>query len=144
MGCIREYAALGVGSIVSPTVKAVCPMSCRAHSEDTMLTGVGTVLDIRGKTEQRVTEVISILRNASDPMSYDEIRLATGAKVGKDGVLRKGMPYDALLYITSTLIELGHVRRIEEASGPGRPRVYFEWVHSTSFRPGVAVLSSSA
>lgn len=109
-----------------------------------MLTGVGTVLDIRGKTEQRVTEVISILRNASDPMSYDEIRLATGAKVGKDGVLRKGMPYDALLYITSTLIELGHVRRIEEASGPGRPRVYFEWVHSTSFRPGVAVLSSSA
>jgi hypothetical protein len=100
-------------------------------TEDTIIVGVGVIMDIRGKTEQRVTEVISILRNASEPMSYDDIRVATGAKTGRDGVLRKGIPYDALLYITSTLMELGHVRRIEEASGPGRPRVYFEWVHSS-------------
>ena len=107
-----------------------------------MIMGVGVVMDIRGKTEQRVTEVISILSNASGPLSYDDIRIASGAKAGRDGVLRKGVPYDALLYITCTLMELGHVRRIEEANGPGRPRVYFEWMHSSP--DGVVALVSPA
>lgn len=93
---------------------------------------MGTITDIRGKTEQRITEVISVLRKSGAPLTYDEIRIATGAIEGKDGVLRKGTPYDALLYILSTLVEVGLVRRIEEVAGPGRPRVYFEWIKNAT------------
>lgn len=99
----------------------------------------GTVTDIRGKTEQRITEVIAALQNAHEPLTYDDIRIATGAARGKDGVLRKGTPYDALLYILATLVEVGCVRRIEEASGPGRPRMYFEWC--LPGKSGVEVIS---
>lgn len=99
-----------------------------------MIVGVGTVADIKGKTEQRIPEVMRVLEHAPAPLTYDDIRLATGAIEGKDGVLRKGVPYDALLYILATLVETGHVRRIEEATGPGRPRMYFEWIQRRSKR----------
>lgn len=90
---------------------------------------MGTVVAIRGKTEQRVAQVMSILQNASEPMSYDQLRLATGAKPSKKaGVMYGGVAYDQLLYILSTLIEVGLVERLEEPERKqGRPRVFFRW-----------------
>jgi hypothetical protein len=90
---------------------------------------MGTVTAIRGKTEQRVAQVMSILQDASAPMSYDQLRLATGAKPsGKAGIMYGGVAYDQLLYILSTLIEVGLVERLEEPERKqGRPRIYFQW-----------------
>lgn len=90
---------------------------------------MGTVTTIRGKTEQRVGQVISILKDAKAPLSYEDIRLASGARSrGKKGVLYGGVAYDQLLYILSTLIEVGLVERSEDSErGPGRPRVFFHW-----------------
>ena len=90
---------------------------------------MGKVTPIRGKTEQRVAQVISILQDAQKPMSYDQLRLATGARPGqKAGVMYGGVAYDQLLYILSTLIAVGLVERLEEPERrQGRPRVYFAW-----------------
>ena len=86
---------------------------------------MGTVTPIRGKTEQRVRQVIEILWNADKPLSYDEIRRLTGARSrGKSQkVLYGGVAYDQLLYILSTLIEVGCVDRLEDTERRvGRPR----------------------
>ena len=90
---------------------------------------MGTVTTIRGKTEQRVQQVISILQDADAPLSYEEIRIASGARSrGKSSILYGGVAYDQLLYILSTLIEVNLVERLEETERRvGRPRVFFKW-----------------
>lgn len=80
---------------------------------------MGTVVEIRGKTEQRVIAVISALKGAQKPLSYDDLRDLTSAH------------YDTLLYILTTLIELGHVEKHEVREGPGRPRILFSWKASS-------------
>ena len=106
---------------------------------------MGTVTPIRGKTEQRVAQIMAILQNAPEPMSYDQLRLATGAKASaKAGVMYGGVAYDQLLYILSTLIEVGLVERLEEPERKqGRPRVYFQWKSQTkAARAGGARISA--
>lgn len=89
---------------------------------------MGTVIEIRGKTEQRIKQVISILQNADAPVSYQDIQYATGAKEHKSGKgVTGGIPYDVLLFVLATLVEVGLVERSEKIEGPGRPRVYFAW-----------------
>lgn len=106
---------------------------------------MGTVTPIRGKTEQRIGQVISILRDAKDPLSYDQIRRMTGARSrGKSPILYGGVAYDQVLYITSTLIHLGLVERIEDTERKqGRPRVFFKWCNpAKSARAGGARMSA--
>lgn len=89
---------------------------------------MGDVVDIRGKTEQRVATVIDALQNSSDPVTYQDLEELTGAD------------YGALLYICSTLVELGHVERVDgehEGRPPGRPLVRFQW-RSRRGRPAVS------
>lgn len=100
----------------------------------TTVWAMGKVTSItRGKTEQRIKHVVSILKSASQPLSYDEIRIQTGAvKIDvlpkrDGGTWRGGMAYDTLLYVTSTLIEVGLVERIDVPTGHGRPRAFFVW-----------------
>lgn len=79
---------------------------------------MGDVVQIRGKTEQRVATVIAALKNARQPVTYLELEEVTGAD------------YGALLYICSTLVELGFVERVDgehEGRPPGRPVVRFQW-----------------
>ena len=79
---------------------------------------MGDVVEIRGKTEQRVATVIAALKNARHPVTYLDLEEVTGAD------------YGALLYICSTLVELGYVERVEdevENRPPGRPVVRFRW-----------------
>lgn len=74
------------------------------------------VVQIRGKTEQRVTAVISVLKDAQDPLTYEELGARTGAA------------YDLLLHVLTTLSEVGLVDRIEvQDKKPGRPKVTFRW-----------------
>jgi DNA-binding HxlR family transcriptional regulator len=77
---------------------------------------VTAVAQIKGKTEQRVEAVVQVLQDAPVPLGYGELREATGAS------------YDSLLYILATLEEIGRVKRTTVSMGPGRPKVYFEWV----------------
>jgi DNA-binding IclR family transcriptional regulator len=81
---------------------------------------MATVVEIRGKTEQRVQNVIRTLRKARGPLSYEELQRLTGST------------YDALLYICSTLAEVGYVERLDVADGPGRPKVKFVWIGDTA------------
>ena len=71
---------------------------------------------IKGKTEQRVERVIEVLQSAPSSVGYEELVEKTGAS------------YDSLLYILATLEEIGKVTRTTTATGPGRPKVFFEWV----------------
>lgn len=106
---------------------------------------MGTVTVIRGKTEQRVQQVMSILKDAQEPLSYEQIRRASGARSrGKSSVLYGGVAYDQLLYILATLQEVGLVDRIEESERrQGRPRVFFKWRNNArSARAGGARLSA--
>lgn len=73
-------------------------------------------VEIRGKTEQRVEKVLSVLQKARHPVTYDDLQSRTGAH------------YDSLLYILATLVEVGLAERLELAEGPGRPRIHFRWV----------------
>lgn len=75
-------------------------------------------LDIRGKTEQRVALVVTVLRDSQHGLTYEDLQTRTGAT------------YDSLLYILATLCEVGMVRRLDLASGPGRPKVHFQWIKS--------------
>jgi len=106
---------------------------------------MGTVTPIRGKTQQRITQVISILKDAKDPLTYEQIRRLTGARSrGKSPILYGGVAYDQLLYITSTLVEVGLVERLEDSERKhGRPRVFFRWQNNAkSARAGGARLSA--
>jgi predicted transcriptional regulator len=78
---------------------------------------VGEVVEIRGKTEQRVAAVVQTLQAAKEPLTYEELQEATGSS------------YDACLYILAALHEVGLVERENRPDGPGRPRVLFRWVH---------------
>jgi len=42
---------------------------------DYLVGHMGTVTPIRGKTEQRVQQVMSTLKDAREPLSYEQIRL---------------------------------------------------------------------
>jgi hypothetical protein len=96
---------------------------------------VGDVVDIQGKTEQRCTAVVDVLRSATGPMSYDDIRLATGGRRGADGRVEGGIAYDILLYLVTTLMEVGLVKRTKiETRKPGNPRVQFTWTGKLSAR----------
>lgn len=76
-----------------------------------------TVVAFPGKTEQRITKVISYLRkHAGRQHTYDDLVQSTGAA------------YDSLLYILGTLVEVELVQRTEVPSGPGRPKVFFQWI----------------
>lgn len=77
---------------------------------------MGKVVQIKGKTEQRVSAILSVLKDAKDPLSYDDLSARTGAA------------YDVLLHVLACLTELGHVERVEDPDGPGRPKVRFKWV----------------
>lgn len=79
---------------------------------------MSTVMEIKGKTEQRVQNVVSELRRARRPYTYDDLILLTGST------------YDSLLYILATLQEVGMVERTETPEGPGRPKVLFRWKSS--------------
>jgi len=83
---------------------------------------MGTVVQIKGKTEQRVGAVISVLQTARKPLTYAEIAAQSGTS------------YDQLLYILATLVEVGHAERHEVPEGPGRPMVFFNWVKPDSAR----------
>jgi predicted ArsR family transcriptional regulator len=83
---------------------------------------MNNVVQIRGKTEQRVTAILSVLKDARNPLSYDELTARTGAA------------YDLLLHVLVTLQELGHVERVEEVTGPGRPQIRFKWLKSGNAR----------
>jgi len=74
-----------------------------------------TPTDVKGKTEQRTTAVVALLRRATEPVGYDDLRVRTGT------------PYDALLYMLAVLVEVGLVVKTELAEGPGRPRSMFLW-----------------
>lgn len=77
---------------------------------------MGDVVNIRGKTEQRVIAVIDFLKTApSSAFTYEEISKATSSH------------YDACLYICATLVEVGLVTRHMVPEGPGRPKVRFQW-----------------
>ena len=96
---------------------------CRVPWRSCIVVGdvTATVTEIRGKTEQRITSVISCLKAAkdrgSDWLTYDDLVVATGAA------------YDMLLYVLCTLLEVGLVEREDvPATTPGRPRVQFRWV----------------
>lgn len=69
----------------------------------------------RSKTEQRIALVISTLKGASSPRTYEDLSAETGTA------------YDVLLYIMGSLVEVGMVNRTEEKGGPGRPKVRFAW-----------------
>ena len=90
---------------------------------------VGEVVNIRGKTEQRCGAVIEALRDASGPMSYEDIRIATGGTHNSAGRVEGGVTYDILLYVVTTLLELGLVTRtkMDTRNRPGAPRVQFQW-----------------
>lgn len=77
-----------------------------------------TVIDIRGKTEQRVTAIIQTMeKHPQVTFTYEDLAGLTGAH------------YDACLYILATLCEVGIAERVpDNAEGPGRPRVRFRWV----------------
>jgi hypothetical protein len=80
-----------------------------------------TALPVKGKTEQRVTAVVSLLRTTAKrrkgkALTYEEISRGTDTA------------YDILLYILATLVEVECVERIEDADGPGRPKVRFRWI----------------
>lgn len=102
---------------------------------------MGQVVDIPGKTDQRIERLVSALKSARTPLTYDALIQATGAT------------YDLVLYVTATLIHVGMVRRVTEPDGPGRPKVRFQWVPSAeqtrasgarSSRQGGSRLSSAA
>ena len=77
---------------------------------------MGTAIQVKGKTEQRVEAVVRYLKDFLSPIGYEELQKETGSS------------YDSLLYILATLEELGKVKRTQVPQGPGRPKVYFEWV----------------
>ena len=75
-----------------------------------------TQIQHKGKTEQRITAVLDVLRKARAPLTYEDL------------VAKTGTSYDPLLYILGTLVEVGFVEREDVPDGPGRPRVHFRWV----------------
>ena len=93
-------------------------------------------MDIRGKTEQRCAAVVQVLQKAGRrPLSYDDIRLATGGRRKADGSVDGGISYDILLYVVSALVEVGLVERTKiQTRKPGNPRVQFTWVGKVEAR----------
>lgn len=77
---------------------------------------MGTQTQIKGKTEQRVEAVVDYLVHSPSPVTYSDLKEVCSTS------------YDSLLYILATLEEMGKVRRTTLSAGPGRPKVYFEWV----------------
>lgn len=93
------------------------------------------VVDIRGKTEQRCAAIVRVLQNSSGPLSYDDIRLATGGKARADGRVVGGIAYDVLLFVMATLVEIGLVERSKlKTREPGHPRVQFVWTGKVKAR----------
>jgi len=86
------------------------------------MTATVTEIHHKGKTEQRISAVLDVLRKASKPLTYDDLVGLTGTS------------YDPLLYILGTLVEVGLLEREDIPEGPGRPRVYFKWVKSARSR----------
>lgn len=96
---------------------------------------MGDVVDIQGKTEQRCRAVVDVLKGATGPLSYDDIRLATGGSRTSDGKVDGGIAYDILLYLMTTLTEVGLVDRTKiNTRKPGNPRVQFTWTGKLSAR----------
>lgn len=77
-----------------------------------------TQVSIRGKTEQRIVAVISVLQKRPlKSYTYADLSTLTGSH------------YDACLYICATLCEVGLVERLTQSEGAGgRPKVRFKWV----------------
>lgn len=87
------------------------------------------IAEVQTKTEQRVVHIINLLKSATGSMTYDEIRIASGAtRREADNVLTGGIAYDMLLFVMTTLIELGYVERSEVIEGKGHPRYLFRWI----------------
>lgn len=89
----------------------------------------GQVSLVRSKTEQRVASVVETLKGAPrHRFTYDDLMSQTQTT------------YDILLYIMGTLVEVGMVERNEEPGiGPGRPKVFFQWIED---REGAQELGS--
>lgn len=86
-------------------------------------------IQVQTKTEQRVVHILNLLKSASKPMTYDEIRISSGAtRRDSDNLLVGGIAYDMLLFVMTTLIELGYVERTEVIEGKGHPRYLFKWI----------------
>lgn len=94
--------------------------------------GVGSaVTHIRGKTEQRCASIVEAFQRATGPMSYDDLKVATGGVRQPDGRVDGGVPYDILLFVVTTLLEVGLVdRKRIQTRKPGNPRVLFTWTGS--------------
>lgn len=90
-----------------------------------------TVTKIRSKTEQRIGTLLSVMQDADRPLSYEELRRATGASGETNSTLRGGIPPDALLYILAAWEAVGMVTKSEgppTTKGACRPRFLFSWV----------------
>jgi hypothetical protein len=80
---------------------------------------MGTIADIRGKTEQRVTAIIKLLQASPESsFTYEELSAECNAH------------YDVCLYVMATLCEVGMVERVSTSEGPGRPKIRFRWIGS--------------
>lgn len=92
---------------------------------------------IRTKTEQRIAILLRVLQEAEFPLSYEDLRRATGAYGDTLSDLQGGIPPDALLYILATLQAVGMVSKSEapplEGSGACRPRYMFSWAGERVF-----------
>jgi hypothetical protein len=79
-----------------------------------------------------VTTLLGVMQESVRPLSYEEMRRATGATGDKYPDLRGGLAYDQLLYILAAWQAVGLVRRIDtpDVNSPtlGRPRYLFEWI----------------
>lgn len=97
-------------------------------------------IEVQTKTEQRVQHIIGMLQSARAPMTYDDLRIQSGATRRDDGTLVGGVAYDQLLFVITTLMHLGLVERSEVIEGKGHPRYLFSWVGPRSGRvPGTRV-----
>lgn len=100
--------------------------------------------EVRGKTEQRVEHIIHLLKTATAPMTYEEIRLASGSRKRDKKPLIGGVSYDMLLFVMTTLCELGLVERTENSGGKGHPRYYFHWKANKKAAQALGVRLQSA
>ena len=78
---------------------------------------MATMAHTPSKTEQRISEIVKVLKRAyPDSLSYEDLARKTNTS------------HDVLLYVTTALVAVGRLVRDETPDGPGRPRVQFTWV----------------
>lgn len=90
------------------------------------------VTKIHSRTEQRIRMLLSVLQDADRPLSYEELRRATGAEGDGLSELRGGIPADTMLYLLHAWEAVGLVQKtvvpLVGAPVKGRPRFLWRWV----------------